>query len=124
MKQEKFNITLIRDALRCKKDGKISKASYPKAFGDKEKNNFIKTDGADSLLKLNTPEAKSVQDVYNKLEEITNVVMLEVYNNEEILWPATVKEDKKLGITLKLNIDKEYYEELKEFTYSISFKTN
>ena len=40
MKQEKFNITLIRDALRCKKDGKISKASYPKAFGDKEKNNF------------------------------------------------------------------------------------
>ena len=85
MKQEKFNITLIRDALRCKKDGKISKASYPKAFGDKEKNNFIKTDGADSLLKLNTPEAKSVQDVYNKLEEITNVVMLEVYNNEEII---------------------------------------
>lgn len=114
MKQEKFNITLIRDALRCKKDGKISKASYPKAFGDKEKNNFIKTDGADSLLKLNTPEAKSVQDVYNKLEEITNVVMLEVYNNEEILWPATVKDDKKLGITLKLNIDKEYYDELKE----------
>lgn len=113
MKQEKFNIQIIRDVLRCKHDGKISKLAYPKAFGNKEKNNFISVDKDDSVLKLITPISASVQDVYNKLEEITNVVMLEMYSNQELLWPVSNKDNNSLGITLKLNIDKEYYEELK-----------
>lgn len=115
MKQEKFNISISRDALRCRKDGKISKLAYPKAFGNKEKNNFIKVDKelGDSLLKIVTPCSKSTQDVYNKLEEITNVVMLEMYNNEEVLWPASKKEELDLSLSLKLTIDPEYYEELK-----------
>ncbi len=115
MKQEKFNISISRDALRCRKDGKISKLAYPKAFGNKEKNNFIKVDKelGDLLLKIVTPCSKSTQDVYNKLEEITNVVMLEMYNNEEVLWPASKKEELDLSLSLKLTIDPEYYEELK-----------
>ena len=114
MKQEKFNIQIKRDALRVRKDGKNTKLVYPKAFGDKEKNNFIKADQDEGMLKICTPESNSAQDVYNKLEEITNVVMLETYNNEELLWPASSKEEKNLNVELKLSIDKEYYEELKE----------
>ena len=114
MKQEKFNIQIKRDALRVRQDGKNTKLVYPKAFGDKEKNNFIKADQDEGMLKICTPESNSAQDVYNKLEEITNVVMLETYNNEELLWPASSKEEKNLNVELKLSIDKEYYEELKE----------
>lgn len=114
MKQEKFNIQIKRDALRVRQDGKNTKLVYPKAFGDKEKNNFIKADQDEGMLKICTLESNSAQDVYNKLEEITNVVMLETYNNEELLWPASSKEEKNLNVELKLSIDKEYYEELKE----------
>ena len=112
MKQEKFNITITRDALRVRKNGKISNLAYPKAFGNKEKNNFIRADKEDCILEIITPKSKSVSEVYNKLEEITNVVMLEMHDNEELLWPASQKDEKELKITLKLTIDEEYYQEL------------
>ena len=43
MKQEKFNISIEREALRLNQKAKSKAFSYPKAFGNKEKNNFIKS---------------------------------------------------------------------------------
>lgn len=114
MKQEKFNISISREVLRCRKDGTISNLAYPKAFGDKEKNNFITAEDKDCVLKLKVPASKSAQDVYNKLEEITNVVIEVMHNNDELLWPTSRKESKKLNISIKIKLDPEYYEELKE----------
>ena len=114
MKQEKFNLNITREALRIKANGKISNLAYPKAFGNKEKNNFISADEKDCVLQIKTPKCKSVSEVYNKLEEITNVVMLAMHDNEELLWPASQKENENTKITLKLTINEEYYQELVE----------
>ena len=66
------------------------------------------------ILLIKVPASKSAQDVYNKLEEITNVVIEVMHNNDELLWPTSRKESKKLNISIKIKLDPEYYEELKE----------
>lgn len=119
MKQEKFNINIESLVLRCNQKGKISSAMYPKAFGDKEKNNFIKTENEDYLLKIKTPVSTSISDVFNKLEEITNVIYVELYNIKEMIWPISSFEDINLTSKINLAIDKEYYEELKKINPSL-----
>ena len=37
--------------------------------------------------------------------------MLAMHDNEELLWPASQKENEDTKITLKLTIDEEYYQE-------------
>lgn len=114
MKQEKFNINIERKLLRCNLKGNKTNASYPKAFGDKTKNDFITTDKEDYVLKIKTPYSFQISETYNKFEEITNVIYVELYNLKEIVWPSSYYEDLDLSLKLNLSIDKEYYEELKE----------
>ena len=114
MKREKFNIKIERNLLRLNSKGKITTAVYPRAFGNKEKNNFITTDTEDYILKIKTPICQSISDVFNKLEEITNVVYVELYNLKEIVWPFSNFENIELTNKITLSIDKEYYEEIDE----------
>ena len=114
MKQEKFNIKVETDFLRCLEDGKVSKKAYPKAFGKKESNNFITTKkDNDSIFRIITPMCVSVSEVYTKLQEIMNVVMTEIHNTPEVLWPSSIYEG-KLVTTNKINVvvDEEYFKEL------------
>lgn len=117
MKTEKFNINIEREVLRCTEKGKKSKSDFPKAFGNKDKNNFITTGENNSILKIKTPVCTNIPEVSNKLEEITNVIMLELYNSKELIWPCSsidIEDEKReLDIKLNLSIDKEYYEEIK-----------
>lgn len=113
MKQEKFNISIERNALRCNLKGKKSTTVFPKAFGDKTKNNFITTNKEDYVLKIKTPVSSNISETYNKLEEITNVIYVELYNLKEIIWPSSYFEDLDLTLKINLEIDKEYYEEMK-----------
>ncbi len=122
MKQEKFNISIERNLLRLSRQGKISNAAYPKAFGNKEKNNFIKIDTNDYILKLKSPVSTNINDVYNKLQEITNVVYVELYNLKEIVWPFSNFEDIELTNKITLSIDKEYYEEIKNVNSNLPEK--
>ena len=113
MKQEKFNISIEREALRLNQKAKSKAFSYPKAFGNKEKNNFIKSTGEDaSILTLKTPVETTISEVYNKLEEITNVVYVELYNQKEIIWPFSNFEEINLSNKITLSIDKEFYNEI------------
>lgn len=122
MKQEKFNISLERNLLRLNSKGNITNAAYPKTFGNKEKNNFIKIDTKDYILKLTSPIGTNINDVYNKLQEITNVVYVELYNLKEIIWPFSNFENIELTNKITLSIDKEYYEEIKNVNKNLPEK--
>lgn len=122
MKREKFNIKIERNLLRLNSKGKITSAGYPKYFGNKEKNNFITTDTEDYMLKIKTPICQSISDVFNKLEEITNVVYVELYNLNEIVWPFSSFENMELTHKISLSIDKEYYEEIRKVNSNLPEK--
>lgn len=115
MKQEKFNISIRREVLRLNQKAEEKAFSYPKAFGNKEKNNLIKTVGVenDNILEIITPAETNILEVYNKLEEITNVVYVELYNLKELIWPFSSYENISLSNNLELSIDKEFYDEIK-----------
>ena len=113
MKLEKFNISIEREVLRLNQKAKCKAFSYPKAFGNKEKNNFIKSTGENaSVLTLKTPVETTISEVYNKLEEITNVVYVELYNQKELIWPFSNFEEINLSNKITLSIDKEFYNEI------------
>ncbi len=114
MKQEKFNISIERSLLRTNLKGKTTNASYPKAFGNKEKNDFITTEDTDYILKIKTPSSCNISETYNKFEEITNVIYVELYNLKEMIWPTSKYEDLNLDIKINFSLDKEFYEEMKE----------
>lgn len=113
MKQEKINISLERTALRCNLKGNISNNAYPKAFGDKTKNNFITIDKEDSVLKIKTPTGCNISEIYNKFEEITNVVYVELYNLKEIIWPFSSFDNAETNAKIQFSFDKEFYDEMK-----------
>lgn len=122
MENEKFNICLERMVLRCTQDGKISKSSYPKSFGKKEKNNFIGSNEKEYILNLKSPTSFSISDAYYKLQEITNVVYSELYTLKEIVWPFSNFNDMNLTSKITLFINKNNYEELKNFNKDLPEK--
>ena len=115
MKQEKFNISIRREVLRLNQKAEQKAFSYPKAFGNKEKNNLIKSarEESENFLEIITPAETNILEVYNKLEEITNVVYVELYNLKELIWPFSSYENLSLSNNIELSIDKEFYEEIK-----------
>ena len=120
MKQEKFNINIERNALRCNFKGKQVKTNFPKVFGDKTKNEFITANEDEHILKIKTPMGANISETYNKFEEITNVVYVELYNLKEMLWPLSCFEDlEDLNLKINFELDKEYYEEIKEIDSSL-----
>lgn len=114
MKQEKFNINIERNALRCNLKGKKVKTTFPKVFGDKTKNEFITANEDEYILKIKTPTGSNISEIYNKFEEITNVIYVELYNLKEIIWPISNYEDLDLNLKINFEIDKEFYKEIRE----------
>lgn len=86
----KFNIGVEIEKLRCTKEGKISKTRHPSIFGDRMKNNFITTDFGEAQMEIRTPICNNIEECYLKLEEITNVVIDEIHKNDELLWPYSM----------------------------------
>ena len=113
MKQEKFNICIEREVLRLNQKAELKAFSYPKAFGNKEKNNLIKASSDNSILNIITPAGSNLLETYNKLEEITNVVYVELFNLKEIIWPFSIYNDINLSNKIKLSIDKDFYNEIR-----------
>ena len=113
MKLEKYNISIKRDVLRLNKEGKLSRVSLPKTIGTNNK--FIKETDEKYMIEVETPVSESLNDAYEKLEEIINVVTEELYNKEEIIWahPDYEKNDVKLAqkVSVKLSFDDEFLDE-------------
>ena len=113
MKLEKYNISIKRDVLRLNKEGKLSRTSLPKTIGTNNK--FIKETDEKYMIEVETPVSESLNDAYEKLEEIINVVTEELYNKEEVIWahPDYEKNDVKLAqkVSVKLSFDDEFLDE-------------
>ena len=90
MEENLYSIGIEREGLRCDKNGVLSQKAHPKAFADRMKNNFITTDWGEAQMELRTPVCKSTSECYEKLNEITNVVLCELNNQDELLWPYSM----------------------------------
>lgn len=84
-----YNISIEREALRCNQDGKISNLNYPEVFGNKNTNPFITTGKVEEQFKIITPISQDVSESYIKLEELTDVILYELHDRNELLWAST-----------------------------------
>ncbi len=90
MEEELYCIGIEREGLRCDKEGKLSKKSHPQAFSDRMKNDFITTDWGEAQMELRTPVCQDTVTCYEKFNEITNVVLCELNNENELIWPYSM----------------------------------
>ena len=85
-----YKIGIEREGLRCDKNGVLSKLPHPEIFGDRLENKLIGTDFGEAQIELRTPVCDSTKNCYLKLREITNVVLNELSDREELLWPYSM----------------------------------
>lgn len=76
-----------KENLRVKPDGELSLTPHPIEFGEKIKNPFIKTDFSESQVEMITPTLNSIDEAYNFLKDMNNIVSLEL--KDEFLWPQS-----------------------------------
>ncbi len=118
MKIEKYNISLEREFLRINSKNKLAETNFPKAFGCKEKNQLITADDEDVVFKIKTPMEENLAIAYDKFNEITNVVIEELYKINQYMWPFAVfkKKDEKINLKAQMGIilDEEFYDEIRE----------
>ncbi|MDP2843540.1 MAG: bifunctional glutamate--cysteine ligase GshA/glutathione synthetase GshB, partial [Acetobacterium sp.] len=76
-----------REGLRVTEQGKLALTPHPPIFGDKLKNPYITTDFSESQIELVTPVFYSVDETYDFLEALTDIVIGEIGQNNEYFWP-------------------------------------
>ena len=118
MKIEKYNISLEREFVRINSKNKLVETSFPKTFGCKEKNPLITADDDDVVFKIKTPMEENLFDAYDKFNEITNVVIEELYKINQYIWTFGTfkKKDEKINLKAQMGIilDEEFYDEIRE----------
>lgn len=119
MNIEKFKLSIDRDILKVDKEGNLSGLGFPKNFS--KENKFIRETDRKCMWRIRTPKETSVRKAYEKFEEITNVVTEELYNREEIIWPACMYNENgekiKLYARVKFGFGEEYMPDQTEETY-------
>ncbi|MEB3101404.1 bifunctional glutamate--cysteine ligase GshA/glutathione synthetase GshB [Ferviditalea candida] len=78
---------LEKENTRVDKDGKLALTPHPKAFGSKMENPYIKTDFSESQIEMITPAFDTIDETYNFLETLHDIVTLELH--DEYLWPSS-----------------------------------
>lgn len=79
-----------REGLRVTPQGKLALTPHPPIFGDKLENPYITTDFSESQVELVTPVFYSVDETYDFLEALTDIVIGEIGNNDELYWPYSM----------------------------------
>ena len=74
MFKNKYFVGIEREGLKCTKDGYLANTKNSEIF----KNTFIGTDFGMSQLELRTPVCESTAECYDKLENITDIVVNEL----------------------------------------------
>ena len=121
MEISKYKLNIEREFVRTDSKNKLVKNTFPKVFGDKAKNCFITANDENKKFKIRTPFCYNVEDTYEKLEEITNVVIEELYKLNQNIWPLntyTSKTDKiKLYTKINFSLNKDLIENSTEEAY-------
>ncbi|WP_326512340.1 bifunctional glutamate--cysteine ligase GshA/glutathione synthetase GshB [Clostridium intestinale] len=83
----KGNFGIEKENVRVYKDGHLALTAHPAEFGDKLENAFIKTDFSESQVEVVTPACKSLEEMYDFLENLQNIVSSTL--KDEYLWPQS-----------------------------------
>lgn len=98
----KGNFGLEKENVRVNKSGKLALTPHLKEFGDKLKNPYIKTDFSESQVEMVTDTCKSIEEVYDFLENLQNIISISL--EDEYLWtqsnPPILPEDKDIPIAV------------------------
>lgn len=79
------NFGLEKENLRVDSNGKLALTKHPEIF--KEDNPYIKRDFSESQVEMVTPACKSVDEVYDFMENLHNIVTTSL--KDEYLWPQS-----------------------------------
>ncbi|MCS5422092.1 MULTISPECIES: bifunctional glutamate--cysteine ligase GshA/glutathione synthetase GshB [Psychrilyobacter] len=83
----KCNFGIEKENVRVDSSGHLAMTKHPEIFGDKLKNPYITTDFSESQVEMITPSMDTVEETYNFLESLHDMVSLEL--KEEYLWPQS-----------------------------------
>ena len=81
----KSNFGLEKENLRVDREGKLALTKHPEIF--KEDNPYIKRDFSESQVEMVTPACKSIDEVYDFMENLHNIVTTSL--KYEYLWPQS-----------------------------------
>lgn len=84
----KGNFGIEKESLRVDGDGNLSIKQHPSIFGDKKLNPYITVDFSESQLEMITPTFESIDESYNFLKNIHEIVSLNLDN--EYIWSQSV----------------------------------
>lgn len=85
-----YDIGIERESLRCNKNGELSKLTHSEIFGNKMTEDFVTKDFGEAQLEIRTPVCDTVKECYEKLENITDIVLCELNSRNELLWPYSM----------------------------------
>ena len=105
----KGDFGLEKENLRVDKNGKLALTQHPSIFGDKSENQFITTDFSESQIELITPPLPSIEEMYNFMHTLHDVVSNEL--GDELLWtqslPPILPDESLIPIAKYQNSSKE-----------------
>lgn len=117
----KANFGLEKENVRVTERGNLALTPHPKAFGDREKNPYIKTDFSESQLEMVTPVCNTLEEVYSFICNLNKVVSLEIIKNGEFLWPQSnppiLPREEEIPIAKLSNREDELYRENLSYKY-------
>ncbi|MGL4867694.1 MAG: hypothetical protein ACRC4S_03425 [Cetobacterium sp.] len=73
---KKGNFGIEKESLRVKENGELALTPHPEVFKDKLNHPFVTVDFSESQLEMITPPEKSVEEAYNFLKNIHEIVTL------------------------------------------------
>jgi glutamate--cysteine ligase len=105
------NFGLEKENNRVDGNGKLALTPHPKAFGNKMENPYIKTDFSESQLEMITPAFETIDETYQFLETLHDIVTLELH--DEYLWPSSnppaLPNDEEIPIALMNDPEEDHY---------------
>ncbi|WP_148631229.1 bifunctional glutamate--cysteine ligase GshA/glutathione synthetase GshB [Bacillus sp. E214] len=114
------NFGLEKENNRVHKNGTLALTPHPSSFGDRAKHPYITTDFSESQIEMVTPVFPTIDEAFEFLENIHDIVSLELSKQGEYLWPGSnppILPDECLIPIAKLENDQET-----EYRYKLAQK--
>ena len=86
----KYKIGIEREGLRTNRNGHLSDLPHQRVFGNRNTNAFVTTDFGAAQLELRTTPCSTTKECYDKLLNVTNVVLEELRKAGEYIWPYSM----------------------------------